>query len=486
MLLTALAACSKGTQNGGTATDPTGTVGTGGAGVGGDQVGVGEDDIGEQETKVPLVPLPDANYNGYMFSFYMQDGEMLDDVLAKEDSNSTVKKTVYARNKKIENAYNVDIEVVRIPNNDSGSVAIGMIQSGAFDYDVIAAHSRYASAFLTNGVLYDWGKLPNLNITYDWWNQSARKAWTINNKTFYMTGDISHMATACSYVLLANKTRIEDKGLTVPYQDVKDGTWNWEKFKKLTLDCTDDNNGDSEWTLGTDAMGYLTMSWAGPFGAFYQSGSRGLEYDANGAPYISVGTETAYNALSEFFDFVALPQNHLNMDGAMSNGDYQSVINGNFVFADYTLAYIEMKFGDLDYEYAILPYPHMNENVKEYTAHTAGSINAFLIPSIAEDPTRTAVILEALCQEGSKSVIPVYFDNVISLQTMDTVENYDMLQIIKKGQLYDAGYFIMGYVGSCPAYFGSKGNCDDFYSYIQSQEAKSLGVLQDLMAAASN
>lgn len=456
-------------------------------------LGVDSSVVENSDSTVPLVALPKEDYNGYTFKFFMQSGEYMSDIKARDLSSAqtdVVEKAVYARNKKIEAAYNVTIETIEIPNGNSGSLAIDMIKSGAFEYDVVTPHGRYASSFLVNGVLYDWNRLPNLNTTYEWWNQSAREAFTVNGKLFYMTGDLAHTATAASYCVFANKTRLEKNGYEVPYSDVKNGTWTWEKFKTMALDCAEDD-GDGIYTLGTDdVFGYNTAQWSGTFAAYFASGCRSLSYDANGAPYNSMANELAYNALDEFFRFCKNPQCHLNGgedgNGNMSAGDFACVSSGNFVFADYTPSYIQSHFMNVGYEYAFLPYPKMNDLVTGYSSHTAGSVNMFCIPNIAQDPTRTAVILEALCQEGHKTVIPTYFDNVISLQTMNTRENYEMLQIIKSAQIYDPGYFLMGYVGSMPAYLATKGSADEFYSYIQTQESKSASVIENLLAAASN
>jgi hypothetical protein len=64
------------------------------------------------------------------------------------------------------------------------------------------------------------------------------------------------------------------------------------------------------------------------------------------------------------------------------------------------------------------------------------------IPKTAsdEDVARTGVIIEAMCAETYKQVIPVVYDIALGTKYLRDDESFEMLDYIYDGILYDFGY----------------------------------------------
>ena len=109
----------------------------------------------------------------------------------------------------------------------------------------------------------------------------------------------------------------------------------------------------------------------------------------------------------------------------------------------------------------------------------------FLIPRTSPDTGRTAVILEALCQEGSKSVIPVYYDSVVAGKSMRDEQSYEMLPIISASRLYDFGYYdieLPGMSNLMEQLAKKNRSAAEFYSMYNQRLNEAQEHLQELVA----
>ncbi|MGM9682301.1 MAG: hypothetical protein ACI3XQ_01755 [Eubacteriales bacterium] len=399
-------------------------------------------DEGTAETEdpgIPVIELPEVNYGGYSFRILVRNNSLYrSDFFSDEGSTDVVDMAVRTRNQYVSDTYGVNfVECQSSTANGDGEISI--ISSGEDAYDLIAPHGAIASTYAYKGVCADWYQLPYINIMQKWWNQSARECFTLNGKIYFITGDISHLSTAATYCVMFNKDALTEKRITLPYEEVKAGTWTFEKMANYSKMCADDRNGDGEFVLGVDRMGYVTAAWAGTYCTLYSSGNRILSNDSNGIPYVSLATESTYNALVEFYKLVNDPTSFL--EGSDSNGQFNAVTqNGLFVFEDMTLSNVT-KYRGTDLNYGLVPFPKMSEDADGYHVHMAGSMNQMIVPITCNNYERTSVILEALCQKGTEIVIPAYYDNVVTRKSTREPQDYEMLSYISDARVYDLGYY---------------------------------------------
>ena len=96
--------------------------------------------------------------------------------------------------------------------------------------------------------------------------------------------------------------------------------------------------------------------------------------------------------------------------------------------------------------------------------------NLFLVPITNPDPERISVILEALCAEGYRSVIPAYYE--VALQKKYTRDDLSvqMLDIIKEGRVFDIGYYYCGGTFGSAGYNLANSTDRSFSSYYAKNE----------------
>lgn len=474
ILLGTLAGCrSRGDNGRGTTADPA----TG-----------GDDTVNTQPTdnRDPIRELPDTDaYEGYKFRILMRpNAQMITDMFAEETDGDAVSNAVYLRNKSLEEKYGVILELIKSENQNADTTGIPLIQAGEDAYDLVAPHGARCINYAMNDCCLDWYDLPYLNLSYDWWAQGARDSFTFRNTLLFMTGDLSHLSTAASYVIVFNKDILRNNEIEYPYEEVKEGTWTFERMTEIAKTCAQDMDSDGVCSLdsSSDILGYVTYPWGGTYCTLFASGTHILSRDENDMPIVTLASETSFDALTKFFALATSDIAHL--DSADGNPKVNpAVIANRVVFHDTNLITVASQFRKSDLNYGIVPFPKTAQ-VDTYASHVAGAVNVYLIPKTVTDRARTALVLEYLAQEGNRLVIPEYYESVVTGKSMRDAESYEMLPIIAASRLYDFGYYdseLKGIQNLLEQLAKKYRSATEFYSLYNSSIGGAQDHLQELI-----
>ena len=202
----------------------------------------------EEET-IPEPDLPYTTFDGRSLRFlYANDAGVpysVKDIWVDGVTGEVVNDAVYERNTAVEEKFNIVIE--GNPQNVRYAVkeqAKKEIVSGLTSFDVMAEECNNAYPLALEGLFYNWLELPHVNFDADWWDGNAAEQLSLRGKLFPMGGDIMMQTSASSRMLYINKTMANDYGLTVPYDDVRDGTWTMDKMLDMVTTVAADLNGD--------------------------------------------------------------------------------------------------------------------------------------------------------------------------------------------------------------------------------------------------
>lgn len=95
----------------------------------------------------------------------------------------------------------------------------------------------------------------------------------------------------------------------------------------------------------------------------------------------------------------------------------------------------------MDEDFGIIPWPKYDETIDNYYANVDAGCNLFIVPVTNPDPEKASVILEALAYESYLTVIPTYYDVVLTTKFTRDAESVEMLDIIRAGRVFDIGYY---------------------------------------------
>lgn len=427
--------------------------------------------------------LPDSDYEGYKFTIYLRsDVGLHEDFDAETETGDIVNDAVYRRNRTIEERFNVEIafNYDDTKNTTYTTTAVNAILANEDVNDVLGLHGAFAFVYAKESYLLDWKTdLQWVDLEKPWWDHDFADNLAIAGKLFAMTGDISHHSIGATFCMIFNKKLFEQYSIDYPYQMVKDGKWTFDKFAEIVKTASIDLNGDSKMTPEADLYGITMGVWDIPVQTFYSAGDRVITIDTAGVPSLTPFNERTVDIFQKFFDLVDNYNCYLNGISPVYDGNMFR--DGRSFFTGASMASL-VTLRDMESDIGIIPAPKYNESVEKYYSLVDAGQNVFSVPKTAQDPERTSVILEALCAEGYRSVVPVFFEEALQVKYTRDDESASMLEIIRDGRIFDYGYFDatiswdLSYIGRNLSEPANR----DFASFYASREKLALNNLDKL------
>ena len=452
LMVLSMAACNKDDGQGGdegTTAETTGSTNSGnGSGNGGDKT---ETTTGKEEG--PNIPAG-LNFNNAEFKAYIRGmgGDGVDygsDLYVGRELSTdatAVERAVYTRMSSIEDTYGVIFDVQIEDGGLNKTIVDNSSKTGVDVYDLVVDHGRFMMGYAEKNSLLDFAKLPYVDVDQPWWSQEVNETFrTPGGKLFVMTGDISYLSVGTTFSMFFNKDIIADvQGLESPYQKVDDKEWTFEEFEGYVL-ATDSNlNGDGSGIVGQDKFGYATGWWRGPVQMFYTTGGRVLVREDDAWKF-TLNSNKANKALVDFRELMFTSGSaHLEKADNYQNLQLSFVANQIAFFDDQLHAASVFKGSDLNF--GLLPWPMYDDEVEEYYSAVDAGTNLYgVLRNTSEaNAQKISVVLECLAYQGSKDVIPFYFDTILSYQYLKDDDSINMLHIIHDSMVIDFGYFYSG------------------------------------------
>ncbi|MBO5220245.1 MAG: hypothetical protein J6C52_12485 [Clostridia bacterium] len=181
---------------------------------------------------------PDVDYGGRTVTMtgYDYDGAwtILDYNMALEEENGDViNDAIVQRNRAVEEALNVNIELVPLGVGDRGSAAV-LEKYILAQEDVITFGTQMATGLknmlTTEGMLVDLNDIPTLDLSHSWWNQNANEEYSLYGKQLAAVGDVNFFNLGAPVVVYFSQNIIDSNKLENPYQLVYDGKWTLDKL----------------------------------------------------------------------------------------------------------------------------------------------------------------------------------------------------------------------------------------------------------------
>lgn len=446
------------------------------------------------ETAALSDELPEKDFAGYTFRMLIRnDAGWIEDMYAEKLNGEIMNDAIYQRNAAVSERFNVSFTVIPSSNANYENDGVKAILAGEDAYDIIVPHARASFDYALQKLLLDWNNdLPYVDLNKPWWDQTAKENLRINNKLFMMVGDISYKNLGATNAMLFNKNLFDSLGLEYPYQLVYDNKWTFDKFTEFAQRGTADINGDGKITFADDQIGYVTDEWIGPIQVLYSGNQRIVQKDENDLPYLSLNTDLTVEIFNKFFAFIDGDAGHcaawegLDSSIASATGIYGRFINNQALFLDTNIRGTVF-LRNMDANFGIVPWPKFNETIDKYYANVDAGCNIIIVPITAGDAERTSIILEALCAEGYKSVVPAYFGTALATKYARDEESAKMLDIVKAGRVYDLGYYdnTLGILNSIGEnMFSTKSR--DFASLYAKNEKSANVQLQKIIKAYSD
>lgn len=433
-------------------------------------------------TEDPLKPdLPeDLNYDGYTFRVYMRKTTP-NTMISEESTGDTMDDAVYERNMVVSEALNVTFENIYQEGDSNAVNAKTAIMANEDAYDLVLPHARFTfTTYAMNGLSYDWYELPYVDLDKPYWYQDAKESFTIVGRLFSMVGDIDTGCLGATKCMYFNKQIMTDYDLESPYELVNSGKWTLDKFTEQVRSVKQDLNGDSTIEITKDQLGYATSWWGGPINVLYAGNQRVCRINDDGEIYLTLNSERTVELYDKYFSLFDGDDCYIQLaDGGSDIGN--AFKEGRLYIQDGNLGSAE-GLRDMDIDFGIIPWPKLDESEKEYRTGVDAGCNMLLVPISVSDVERTSAIIELMCYQGNKIMIPAYYDIALQTKAARDEDSSAMMDIIRASGLYDVGYYCntdVKFLGSC-GYSLCKRADHNFASYYAEAEQSSLAAIEKI------
>ena len=385
--------------------------------------------------------LPEIDYEGAAFTMFVRDDDgFIADMYVEATTGDIMNDAVYERNQKVAERFGIEFRIVRSANVYATD-ATSVILAGDDSYDMLLCHARKISSYAQNSLLLEWNtELKYIDLDKPWWNQDSRESLSVAHKLFTCSGDICHLNLGAANGMFYNKHIFRELKLDEPYDMVKSGKWTFDEFGKLAKQGTRDLNGDGKIDFENDRVGYLTSWWIGPIQVLYTGGQRICEKDGNDELTLTLNTERTVDIFDKYFAFTDSDAGHIILADGNADVKARTFAEDRAMFLDGNIKTLDL-MRDMKSDFGIIPWPKFDDSDEKYYTNVDAGCNLIGVPISVADPDRVSIVLEALCAEGSKTVMPQYYEVALQTKYSRDDESVQMLDIIRDGRVFDIGYF---------------------------------------------
>ncbi len=348
------------------------------------------------------------------------------------------------RNKKAEADLNIRLSFLESDYSfeEVGSKIRDLIKANADEIHLII-NDIMALHLCTEGMFHDALYGEYFDFSQPYWYDGLMESASLNSNTRYMlAGDYFIDVTRHSHCLLMNKDYYAEIGCDPEsiYQIVRDGDWTLDTIYTIIKGGEDGSHPTYQDFQGNhkrdrrDKWGMALCQWWGPMIPWLTTADPGyITRDEDGYPEITMNNERSLalcEKLTALFnaDETAVGIHNDNQD------TIDSFVEGKILFLTYQrLGSLESEiYANADLNFAILPYPKLDENQENYISTIHDTTEVGYIPSnIAfQNLSYVSAVVEYLSKLTQDIVMQKYYESTLKIRYARESANAEMIQLI--------------------------------------------------------
>lgn len=308
------------------------------------------------------------------------------------------------------------------------------VQGNSKAWDLIGTYSMVAPALTLNNVLVDMRTLDNVDFTRAWYPKFMLDAGTINNKTYFATGDASTNVLYAMQGVAFNATVAEARGIHEDdlYQMVYDGEWTLETMFSLCEELGTELGGDGVWDAN-DFYPIITSNDGCLDSFYFSSGLTLINEDEDGKLTISsdVLSEKVLSIYAMVYDAKQTYKSFIN------SSNEKAIMEEKCIFSISPMWNFRGHWADSKERFRVLPFPKYDEgSTSEYQTFLSMWHTQYCIPNDIDDYERSGAVFEYLGYTSYNNVTPVIFEETMKLRYSENEDCSKMFDIMRNGCTY--------------------------------------------------
>lgn len=410
---------------------------------------------------------------------------------AEEETGDIVIDSVYRRNRTVEERLGVKLGYTEFAFGwDEKDQMYNAVRSGIMaddnGFDIICMPTYFVSTMIVEGLFGDLSSLPHVDFSKPWWSEDFIETATISGKTYLAAGDGTLPFLTGINCIAFNKKLATDFSVPDIYDTVFDGKWTFDCLNSTIKGIYSDLNGNSTAVKDKEDRWGLEIFGGNNISCFETSCEAPCIVNKNGKYEFVYDSERNVEVFDMLVQLV-----HQNEDVVFYGQDSIQVPesafgNGNSLFATISFAKTST-MRDLKFDWGVISYPKYDESQEKYHTRASSGTEVFQIPVTSSGREDVGAVLEALSSEGYKSLTPAYYETALKVKYTNGDKTSEMLDLIKDSASIEFALVFASAIGAPTDQFknavGSSSNKGGWASTVASLKLKTVGLLEDMLAA---
>jgi hypothetical protein len=354
------------------------------------------------------------------------------------ENGEVVNDALYSRNCRVEDRLNIRLKFVGTPGDTYNEAPFALklstsIESGDREYDIVGAYSYTAGLCAAQSLYYNLNEVEHLDFDKPWWPDLLVDQATINNKLYFVSGDVSANAIYMMYVTFFNKEFLDEMKLTDPYELVEKNEWTLDKMFEMCKGTYSDLNTNGTKDEG-DRIGLYTYTLH--LDSFLW-GSNIFIIDSIGDDFKfsdEILGEKTVNLQTKLQNFLYSTDGGFNTKQKDNNHEYFA--QGLSLFWN-DRCHRAIDFTEAGREFGILPIAKYDADQTEYISIMSNPFTLYGMPSDVVDPDMAGAVLECMASESYRLVTPALYEKSFKMRYSQDSVSAQMFDIVKGGVVFD-------------------------------------------------
>lgn len=387
------------------------------------------------------------------------------DIFAEKESSDPIQSAVFRRNLDVNENYGIEVKEWKVEKTQTEMDKL--IKSSSQDYAAVVGQLLEMAPLSAKGNFYDLRSLPNIDLTKSWWDQQAVDGLSIADRVYYATGDLLTSDNDATFIIMFNKTILENSDLigstltgvkgTTLYELVGNKEWTLENMYLLAQAATKEMGGDSEKLSPYEDQIGFAMTGNVAYSLLYGGGIVVTKKNSDDIPEFQLNNTTSLSradrVVSAAYKLYGDKNVSFNMEiehegnGVQQNGK-DCFGNGHALFFGECLQVV-IRLRSHSINFGVVPYPLLDSSQDSYYSvmNNVGGVVGIPNCLTEENAENAAVALEVLAAKSQDTLTPAYYDTTLIAKGTKDIESKPMIDQILETRVYDLAY-VYGWSGA--------------------------------------
>ena len=348
---------------------------------------------------------------------------------------------LYLRDQMMEDELGVVFDVTYRDSSSSHDALYNEALEGKTVYEAICTYSLDPPKLALEGVLTDLYTLEYPDTDMPWYPSDSSN-WEVRKRLFFVANNSAVQNILTNWVVYANRTMIENKGLENIEQVVIDGNWTVDTLKTYSRNWASEAESNAS-KVEADRVYGFSIGHRTAMEAFYHgSGFTVYSKDEKGDPVADFLSKTAISQTSSMVDKLMDLMNSPEFTAGPSNGmtNYNAPLQlRNSAFHLSCLDQYSL-IGE-DGTYVVIPIPKLNDQQQRYYATTNSCLDMWCVPTSASNPELGGMVIEASAYNDYDEIAPKFWDMDFKYRYSTSDNGVKIFDLIRSSFVVDFGRF---------------------------------------------